>query len=162
MASVRFKQQIARLARSAPWAMASAQTLWRFTRPRWSAGVVGVVMDDQRRVLLAEHVYRTSLPWGLPGGWVDRGEMPDQTLARELREELELKVEIGPFLGLDNNIPGHYDFAYLCRPLNEVGTLCNELLSYGWFAADNLPPLRIFHRRAIQQGLEVFHTWQPA
>lgn len=158
---MRSKHQMARLARRIPWALAAAQTLWRLSRPRWSAGVVGVVINEAGHVLLAEHVYRASLPWGLPGGWVDRGEVPTESLARELREELTLTVEIGPFLGLDNNIPGHYDFAYLCRPTSEVGALCSELLSYGWFAADALPPLRIFHRRAIRQGLEAVQTWQP-
>ncbi|MEO1366911.1 MAG: (deoxy)nucleoside triphosphate pyrophosphohydrolase [Acidobacteriota bacterium] len=37
--------------------------------------------------------------WEFPGGKVEPGESPRDALAREIREELALTVDVGPFLG---------------------------------------------------------------
>ena len=70
----------------------------RIFAPKNLVGVVGVILNDEGQVLLAEHVFRTRYRWGLPGGWVSRGEDPATALARELREELALEIEVGDVL----------------------------------------------------------------
>nr|WP_041260066.1 (deoxy)nucleoside triphosphate pyrophosphohydrolase [Pseudofrankia inefficax] len=59
------------------------------------------LLDDTRRVLAAR---RTSPPayagmWEFPGGKVEPGESELAALARECREELDVEIEIGSFLG---------------------------------------------------------------
>jgi len=129
--------------------MTLVQRAWGLTRPRFSLGVVGVIVDDDRQVLLVEHVFHSRTPWGLPGGWVDWGEAPDVTLRRELREELELDVEVGPLILLERTHGLHLDLAYSCVAQGNVGSLSPELITYRWTPLDALPTLNPFHRRVL-------------
>ena len=45
---------------------------------------MGLIEDPDGRLLLLEHRFRVPLPWGLPGGFIKRGEEPAEALAREL------------------------------------------------------------------------------
>jgi len=105
-------------------------------------------------VLLVEHVFHPHAPWGLPGGWVDRRESPENALCREMKEELALEVEVGPVLLVELDFNNHLDLAYLCRMNGEIGLLSEELLDYGWFSPASLPRLHKFHYRAIMRALE--------
>jgi ADP-ribose pyrophosphatase YjhB (NUDIX family) len=58
---------------------------WFVTRP-FSVGVLGLVVDDEGRILLVEQTYRHG--WYLPGGSVHRKEPLDDALRRELRQEV--------------------------------------------------------------------------
>lgn len=69
----------------------------RLGAPKVTMGVCAVIEDAAGRILLAHHTYRR-LPWGLPGGLIDRGEQPEEALARELREELGVAAVVGPML----------------------------------------------------------------
>ncbi len=136
-----------------PFALRTIHALWRLSRPHFSAGAIGVLFNSLGEVLLVEHVYHVAPRWGLPGGYVDRGEDPRESVCRELREELELEVEVIRVVLVERACGNHLDVAYLCRSESSVGTLCDELLAYRWVPPDQLPELRSFHRRAIREAL---------
>jgi 8-oxo-dGTP diphosphatase len=60
--------------------------------------LAGVVEDARGRILLTRRTEGRDLAglWEFPGGKREPGETPEAALARELREELGIDVEIGP------------------------------------------------------------------
>src|SRR5213592_3615667 len=67
------------------------------THDRFLVGVVGIGIDPQGRVLLARH--RFGAPeWRFLGGFLEKRERVQDALAREVREETGLEIEVGPLL----------------------------------------------------------------
>jgi len=156
------QRRLAVVLRKAPWIMIAGHRVWRFFRPKFSAGAVGVIFDSEGRLLIVEHVFHPRTPWGLPGGWVDRHEDPSETLIREMHEELQLAIEVGPVLLVERRLGNHLDLAYICHAQSAVGRLSSELLDFCWINPLELPPQMIpFHRKAIQWALAIreVDTW---
>lgn len=154
--SAAWKHRIARTLRRLPFITALAFQVWRRLQPRYTLGAVGVLINTDGRILLVEHAFHPKTPWGLPGGWVGRGEDPAITVQRELHEELAINVDVGPLLLAETPFPRHLDLAYLCRSDDlTIPALSYELLAYDWFKSDQMPRILSFHYRAIQRALEV-------
>lgn len=62
-----------------------------------------VVLDDQRRLLLLRQNNRPF--WVLPGGTLEPGESLAQCAIRELKEETNLDIAIGPLISLGDFLP---------------------------------------------------------
>ena len=65
----------------------------RLVEPRFTVTAGAVVQDEEGRVLLLHHRYRAGSGWGIPGGFLEKGEQPEEALRRELREEVGLEVD---------------------------------------------------------------------
>lgn len=138
------------LIRRYPFLIRLPYLLFRRIQPRYTVGVVGVVLNREQQVLIVEHVFHSHQPWGLPGGWVNRNEDPSIAVMRELREELELDILKTQVLIIEKTFHNHLDIAFLCKTDDTVGTISNELLDHQWLKIDNLPDIKNFHRRAIE------------
>ena len=129
---------------------------FRQLQGRFSAGVVGVVLNAQREILIVEHVFHPDWPWGLPGGWLGSGESPRHGLQRELQEETGLSVRIVRPLLVENGFyfRTHLDISFLCIAENDVQALSSELSAYRWVRPDDLPAMVPFHAASIAEALE--------
>ena len=90
--------------------------------------------------------------WGLPGGYVDRGESVSEAAVRELREETGVEAEIVRLIGVYSD-PARQVIAYpdgnrvqavnLCFEARAQGqgqpTTPEETLEIGYFSVDALP-----------------------
>ncbi len=61
-------------------------------------GAFAIIFDKAGRVLLGHR--RDMDLWNLPGGALEPGEMPDEALIREVREETGLEVRVSKLVGI--------------------------------------------------------------
>ena len=94
--------------------------------PRPIVGVGGVVLIDGRVLLIKRRFEPLAGRWSLPGGTLEVGETLAEGLARELKEETGLDVDVGPVVDVfdritrdpDGRVRFHYVLVdYLCHPL---------------------------------------------
>ena len=66
----------------------------------------GVVRDDEDRLLLARAAHTLTIggSWFLPGGGVQHGESPVDSVRREIEEESGLVVTVGPLLDVLSDV----------------------------------------------------------
>ena len=73
---------------------------------RQRIAVYGVCRDEEGRLLLARASPALTLRgrWFLPGGGVQHGESPEESLVREIEEESGLTVALGRFLDVLSDV----------------------------------------------------------
>jgi ADP-ribose pyrophosphatase YjhB (NUDIX family) len=118
-------------------------TYWRFARGL-TLGVRAIVIDPQGRIFLVKHSYVAG--WHLPGGGVEPGETVGKALDRELMEEggiapLEPPVMHGVFFNSRVSRRDHV-VVFVVRAFRQEGKPRHpaEIVDYGFFARDALPP----------------------
>ncbi|MDH0732808.1 NUDIX domain-containing protein [Pseudomonas sichuanensis] len=107
-----------------------------------------LLLDPQGRTLLVRK--RGTLAFMQPGGKIDAGESPAQALARELHEELGLRIDpaqathLGSFSAPAANEPGFVVKAELFRVDSaEAVTPAAEIEEVLWLAASDTPGLNL-------------------
>jgi 8-oxo-dGTP diphosphatase len=89
-------------------------------------GVGAVIMERGHVVLIKRRYEPLAGQWSLPGGAVEIGETLEECVAREMREETGLEVEVGPVIEVFDRITRdesgrvRYHFVlvdYLCWPV---------------------------------------------
>lgn len=87
-----------------------------------AAAVAGVIVDGRGRMVV---LVRGKEPgkglWDLPGGFVDPGETAEEALAREIREEVDLKVTAMRYLG---SWPNVYEYGGVRYRTLDFGFAC--------------------------------------
>lgn len=86
------------------------------------AAVGALVSNGDGQMLLVRRARNPGKgKWGLPGGFVDREETIEAALAREVMEEIGLKLSSCDYL---MSHPNHYDYCEMVAPVIDLFYLC--------------------------------------
>ena len=112
----------------------------RASHPRFAVTAGAIITDDEGRVLLLKHRFRPSPGWGVPGGFIEEGEQPEEALRRELREEVELEVKhVKLFTTRTFKEPKQIEIIFTARAIEDTERLSFEIQKAAWFSPDELP-----------------------
>jgi ADP-ribose pyrophosphatase YjhB (NUDIX family) len=111
--------------------------------PKFLIGVDGLIMNDQEECLLFKHSYRKKTPWGFPGGYLKKGESPEEAIIREIFEESGYRVEIIDILHVDTSkVMQRMDMVYIGRWVGgEEFKSSDEVVEAKFFPMEDLPDL---------------------
>jgi ADP-ribose pyrophosphatase YjhB (NUDIX family) len=129
-----------------------------FTDPKVGVGVL--ILDGEKILLVKRGMNPEKGKWSIPAGFLDHGEDPKITAAREVLEETNLRVEIRELLDVYYN-PGALSeggasifILYAARIIKGVIRAGDDAEAVGFFGRDNLPEL------AFASTRDVIRRWQ--
>jgi len=129
----------------------------RLGQARFTVTVAATLFDDERRVLLLEHVFRADQGWGVPGGFIVKGEQPEEALRRELREEISIDIDEVKLLFTRTLVRlKQVEIYYRARVVGEPKPSSFEIKQAQWFTLDDLPSsLSQDQRKLLARALSV-------
>lgn len=123
------------------WRLLSPDTrarLVRATQSSFTVSAAAVISNDKGEVLLLNHVLRPYSAWGLPGGFLDKGEQAEEAIRREIREETGLELEQLQLYSM-RTTNSHIEVLFFARSNGDPRINSREIIDLGWFTPDKMP-----------------------
>lgn len=107
-------------------------------KDKFTIGVFAIILDKQKRILLCHRRDRDL--WNLPGGGLEKGEIPWQGVIREVKEETGLIVKIERLAGIYSK-PGKDEivFQFICKKVGGALAINKEADKIQYFAINEIP-----------------------
>ena len=110
----------------------------RVTQKKFTASVAVIITNPAGKVLLLDHLLRPGSGWGIPGGFINLNEQPEEAVRRELREETGLELENLRMLRV-RTINRHIEILFRAESTGEGEVKSREIKALGWFAVYEMP-----------------------
>jgi ADP-ribose pyrophosphatase YjhB (NUDIX family) len=129
-------------------------------------GADGALFDHHDRILLVRRVDDDR--WGLVAGWVDANETPEQTVVREIAEEVGLVARVSELVGVFAREAGTHgsphsvvSVLYLCDVVGgEIRAQPHEVREIAWRAIDDVDDWHHHHETLARAAREA--RWRRA
>ena len=130
--------------------------------------VGAIVFDAEGRVLLIERGKPPAAGlWSVPGGRLEGAETLAQGVAREVREETGLVVEVGPLACVVERMGDDYHFVildYLARAIGGALAAASDARAARWVSSDELATLPLTDGLAavLERARATHATWSTS
>ena len=124
--------------RSAPGALRRRYV--RATNTRFTVTAAGIISNSEGQVLLLKHRFRAGSGWGIPGGFLQSNEQPDEGLRRELREEIGIELQtLKLHMVRTFKRARQLEIVFSCTTNESVMPRSEEIEAAEWFRLELLP-----------------------
>lgn len=107
-------------------------------KDRFTIGVFAIIFDKQKRVLFCHR--RDYDLWNLPGGGLEKGEIPWQGIIREVKEETGLIVKVERLAGIYSKpAKDEIVFQFICNQVGGALAINEEANEIQYFALNKIP-----------------------
>lgn len=150
--------------------------LMRATQDEFLIGVTGVIVNDEKEILVCKHTYRGGKEgWSLPGGYIKAREHPKEGLAREIEEETGFIVRVEEQYRLrTDRETARIDISLIGKYIGGEFKASDEVSEAKFFPFDKLPLLsqnqlvlikeildrKIEHNQIAGPDLKKFSFWE--
>jgi 8-oxo-dGTP diphosphatase len=104
--------------------------------------VTAAILQKEGRIIIAQRKSSDHLSgkWEFPGGKIEYGETPEECLARELKEEFDIDVAIGKYIGSSIYHYDHLSIELMAYQSFWVSGAINmkDHKAYRWVTVDQL------------------------
>src|SRR5437762_8987994 len=108
--------------------------LSRLGQSRFTVTTAAFIFDGDGRLLLLEHFFRPDSGWGVPGGFLNKGEEAEKALRREMREEVGIELDQVKLLFVRTlPRPGQIEIYFRARAIGEPVPRSFEIKRAEWF-----------------------------
>lgn len=118
----------------------SARTfVTRRMQTTFTASAAGIIVNEDGKVLLANHVLRPASGWGVPGGFLEFGEQSEAAFRREVKEETGIEVHDVKLYRV-RTFKRHIEVMFTAKGSGHARVGSREITELAWFGVDELPP----------------------
>lgn len=110
----------------------------RLTQKKFTVSAAAIVTNEKSEVLLLDHVLRPFSNWGLPGGFINTGEQPEQAVRREILEETGLQLNNVKLIQARTNNT-HVEIIFRANASGKAEAKSREINAAVWFNINEMP-----------------------
>jgi len=126
----------------------------RTSQTAFTVSVAAIITNDENQVLLLDHVLRIGSGWGIPGGFIKRGEQLEEGLRREIREETGLELENVNILRT-RTADRHIEALFTAAAKGKAQVKSREIREVKWFTDEKIPKnMSSLHKAIVKNILQ--------
>ena len=110
----------------------------RASQRKFTVSVAALIINENREILLLDHVLRPGATWGVPGGFLNQGEQPDAGIRRELYEETGIELTNVELFRV-HTVGRHIEILFRAKAKGTPAVKSREIHALGWFGAGEMP-----------------------
>ena len=128
-----------------------------------SLAVDGVIIKDNRILLIKRKNDPYKEKWAIPGGFVEYGERTEDAVLREVKEETGLEAKIDKLVGVYSDPkrdPRKHvvSITYLLKDISGKEKEGDDAKEARWWGVNKLPELAFDHKYIISDALKIYYN----